>query len=313
VTGQLVAGRSESSAVRWIPLAGVSFAVGLAALIRMAGPTSEAPDTATRVIRLPEPLSIAIVTLFGLTALVLGAHAIRRARRRPKEEDELFQRLATGPPVPPWVRAIMRILPLLYLVGAVYLVWHGYIPLAGILELGHGSGGGIGSALSTPAPLSAPPFLTWTFGLVALATALGVFAIALLVAFGDRLAWWGADQAPGDDPAIPLADVVEESIDDLRADPDARRAIIGCYRKFERVAADSRVARRPWWTPMEFMREALRGLPAPPSAVRTLTGLFEVARFSQHALGPRERDLAIEALLTIKTALETPPSDVIVG
>jgi hypothetical protein len=305
--------RSESSAFGWMTLAAVSFVVGLAALVRMDGPTSDALDAATRVIRLPEPLSIAIMTVFGLTALVLFAHAIRRALRRPKEEDELFQRLAAGPPLPPWVQAIMRILPLLYLAVAVYLLWHGLIPLENILQLGHGSVDAIGSALSKPAPLSAPPLLNWTFGLVALGTALGALVVVLAVAFGERLAWWSGDHPPDDERTAPLAEVVEESIDDLRANPDARRAIIGCYRKFERVAADSRLARRPWWTPMEFMREALRGLPAPPTAVRTLTGLFELARFSHHALGSRERDLAIEALLSIKTALETQPSDVIAG
>jgi Domain of unknown function (DUF4129) len=305
--------RSEWSAFGWMTLAAVSFVVGLAALVRMDDPTSDALDAATRVIRLPEPLSIAIVTVLGLTALVLFAHAIRRARRRPKEEDDLFERLAAGPPLAPWVQAIMRILPLLYLAVAAYLLWHGLIPIENILTLGQGSVDAIGSALSKPAPLSAPPFLNWSFGLVALGTALGALVVALVVTFGGRLAWWSGDHAPDDERAAPLAEVVEESIDDLRADPDARRAIIGCYRKFERVAADSRLARRPWWTPMEFMQEALRGLPAPPSAVRTLTGLFELARFSHHALGPRERDLAIEALLSIKTALEKRPSDVVAG
>ncbi|MGH7334662.1 MAG: DUF4129 domain-containing protein [Candidatus Rokuibacteriota bacterium] len=297
----------------WVPLAAVSFVVGLTALVRMASPASEVPDVATRVIRLPEPLTIAIVSLFGLTALVLFAHAIRRARRRPKEEDELFQRLAAGPPLPPWVRAIMRILPLLYLVAVVYLLWHGYIPIESILTLGHGTGDAIGSALARPAPLSAPAFLTWTFGLVLLGTALGALVLALLVAFADRLTWWRDDQPPDDELAAPLAEAVEESVDDLRADSNARRAIIGCYRKFERVAAGSRVARKPWWTPTEFMREALRSLPVPPPALRALTGLFELARFSHHALGPKERDLALEALLEIKTALEAQSSDVVAG
>jgi len=110
-----------------------------------------------------------------------------------------------------------------------------------------------------------------------------------------------------------MAQVVDESLDDLRADPDARRAIIGCYRKFERVAASSRVERRPWWTPMEFMREALSSLLLPPPPLRTLTGLFELARFSDHALGPTERDRALEALIEIKTAIEERRSDVDVG
>jgi hypothetical protein len=206
---------------------------------------------------------------------------------------------------------LMRILPLVYLVVGVYLVWNGFIPLPGILELSQGAGSGLGSGLVNPTVLGAPAFLTWTFGLVALATALGFFAIALVVAFGDRILWWGATTPPDDEITFPVAEVVEESVDDLRTDPDPRRAIMGCYRKFERVAADSRLARRPWWTPAEFMAEALRGLPAPPTAVATLTSLFELARFSHHALGGRERDLAIEALLAIKASVESRPADAI--
>jgi Domain of unknown function (DUF4129) len=305
--------RSETAVFGWISLAAVSFVVGVAALVRMASPTPEAPDAVTRVIRLSESLMIAIATLFGLTALLLFVHAIRRALRRPKEEDELFQRLTMGPPLPRWLRTIMRLLPLVYLVATVYLLWHGFIPIADILALGHGTAA-IGSVSPKPAPLSAPPFLNWTFGLVALGTALGALVVAVLVTFGDRLVeWWSGAETPGDELAVPLTEVVEESLDDLRADPDARRAIIGCYRKFERVTAGSRVARKPWWTPMEFMREALRRLPVPPSAVRTLTGLFELARFSHHALGPAERDVALGALLEIKTALETRSADVVTG
>ena len=295
-----------------IPLAAASFVVGLTALLRMASPAPEASDAVMRVIRLPESLTVAIATLFGLTTLVLFAHTIRRALRPPKEEDELGQRLTTGPPQPAWVRAIMRMLPLAYLLAGAYLLWNGFIPIANIMVLGQGSGAAISDAFSKTAPLSAPSLLNWTFGLVALATALGALVVVTLVTFGDRLlAWWDTAEPPDEELAVPLSEVVDESLDDLRADPDARRAIIGCYRKFERVTAGSRLERKPWWTPMEFMREALRRLPLPPAPVRTLTGLFELARFSQHALGPAERDRALAALLDIKASLEARPSDVV--
>jgi hypothetical protein len=60
---------------------------------------------------------------------------------------------------------------------------------------------------------------------------------------------------------------------------------------------------------MEFMREALARLPVPRAAVPTLTGLFELVRFSHHALGPRERDRALEALHEIRTAIEAADGD----
>jgi hypothetical protein len=55
---------------------------------------------------------------------------------------------------------------------------------------------------------------------------------------------------------------------------------------------------------MEFMREALSRLAVPAPALRTLTGLFELARFSQRPLGRTERDRALDALDQIKASIE---------
>ena len=63
--------------------------------------------------------------------------------------------------------------------------------------------------------------------------------------------------------ASPLTEAVEESLEDLRAEPDARRAIIRCYARFERVAADSGLDAPALVTPMEFMREASAAWPRP--------------------------------------------------
>jgi hypothetical protein len=93
--------------------------------------------------------------------------------------------------------------------------------------------------------------------------------------------------------------------------PIRGRAIIRCYARFERVAADSGLARKPWLTPMEFLREALERLPIPRTAAGVLTGLFELARFSDRALGSRERGQALDALDEIKTAIEERPADAV--
>ena len=58
---------------------------------------------------------------------------------------------------------------------------------------------------------------------------------------------------------------------------------------------------------MEFMREALRHPRLPGEAVRELTGLFEIARFSRHELGPSHRERAWQALMAVKIALEEKP------
>jgi hypothetical protein len=105
-----------------------------------------------------------------------------------------------------------------------------------------------------------------------------------------------------DGPALQAA--VEESLDDLRRLADARLAIIRCYDRFERVLAAADVRRPPWQTVLEFMRTALKVPQLPDADVRTLTGLFEIARFSRHELGPEHRERAWQALMAVKTALE---------
>ena len=165
-----------------------------------------------------------------------------------------------------------------------------------------------GSVPPGPAAESAPPFVTWSFGILALGAGLAALGLALWVALGARLARRRAD-GEGETMPSPLGTAVDDSAEDLRSDPDARRAIVRCYARFERAAAGSGVERKPWSTPMEFMREALRRLPVPRTAVPTLTGLFELARFSHHPLGPTERDQALEALDEIRSAMRVTDGD----
>jgi hypothetical protein len=161
-----------------------------------------------------------------------------------------------------------------------------------------------------PAP-SAPFFVTWTFALLALGAGTAALVFALWFTSGERLARWWAPEDDEEPPPRPLAVAVDESLEDLRTEPDARRAIIRCYARFEHAAAVSGLARMPWQTPMEFMREALSRLPAPRGAVRALTALFEVARFSDRGLGTVERDRAVDALDDIKAAIAREPADAV--
>jgi hypothetical protein len=273
----------------------------------MAGPAPGDPEDIAGIIRLPGRVTATIVALFALAALVfhMGLRRRLRSRRRGGEQDELGSEEAQ---VPPWMRTLRQILSLLNLVILAYLLWRGAIPLAGLLSLGQIGGSATGPTLPQQAPLGAPPLVTWTFGILALAAGLGALVLALWITFGERLAdWWQG--APSNPPLPPLAAAVDESLEDLRAEPDARRAIIRCYARFERVAADSGLKRKPWHTPMEFMREALPRLPVPRGTVPTLTGLFELARFSHRALGPTERDRAVDALDEIKAAIEERRAD----
>jgi uncharacterized protein DUF4129 len=286
-----------ASLLAWAGLA-VGFLIALAAALRMAGPVPDAHDV-SGVIRLPAPVTAAILALFGLALLVFVGDLVRRALSKERGQSEAEP--AEEPPrVPRWLRRVTMVLSLVSMAVLAYL-WRRAMLDGGLLA----GVGGLASGLPLPGvdPGSAPAILNWVFGGLALAAGLGALGLALWVALGDRPAHEEEEPAVTASPG-PLEQAVDEGLEDLRAEADPRRAIVRCYARFERAAADSGHARRPWLTPSEFMHDVLARLSLPRTAVPTLTGLFELARFSHHALGPPERDRAVDALHEIRRAME---------
>jgi len=100
-----------------------------------------------------------------------------------------------------------------------------------------------------------------------------------------------------------LAAALDESIDDLRTEPDLRRAIVAAYARMETALAAAGIPRHHAEAPLEYMERALLTLDTSASAVRRLTDLFALARFSQHEPDPSMRDEAIDALVAVRDEL----------
>jgi hypothetical protein len=100
-----------------------------------------------------------------------------------------------------------------------------------------------------------------------------------------------------------LARAMETTIDDIRREPDARRAVIAAYANMERVMAVHGHARRRAETPLEYLARVLRGLDVRESAVRQLTQLFEYAKFSAHEIDSAMKEEAIVALEAVRDDL----------
>jgi hypothetical protein len=101
-----------------------------------------------------------------------------------------------------------------------------------------------------------------------------------------------------------MATTIDEAIDDLEAEADARRAVIAAYARMERTFERHGVGRRASETPLEYLRRVLLELTTERRAVGRLTDLFEEAKFSRHEIGaPMKRD-AIDALRTIRDGLQ---------
>jgi hypothetical protein len=152
-----------------------------------------------------------------------------------------------------------------------------------------------------PSPVVSP-LVDGLLAALALSIGIGALALVLWVRFGAALQgrWLGKDE---EGEVRRLAEVVEDSLDDFQLEPDPRLAIIRCYQRFEQALASAGYPRRDWETPTEFMRSALRAMRLPESAVLDLTRLFELSRFSHHAIGEPQRDAARRHLTAIDAAL----------
>ena len=100
-----------------------------------------------------------------------------------------------------------------------------------------------------------------------------------------------------------LAEAVDTTIEDLRGERDARRAVIAAYAQMERVLAAHGIARHRAETPFEYLARILRELHVRESAVRPLTQLFEYAKFSGHAIDAGMKEEAIAALGSVRDDL----------
>ncbi|HUZ80670.1 MAG TPA: DUF4129 domain-containing protein [Gaiellaceae bacterium] len=100
-----------------------------------------------------------------------------------------------------------------------------------------------------------------------------------------------------------LAATIDDAIDDLEAEPDARRAVIAAYARMEGALARSGLERAPSETAVEYLRRILSGLTSRGDAVSRLTSLFELAKFSQNEIDNGMKQDAIGALRTIRADL----------
>jgi hypothetical protein len=135
-----------------------------------------------------------------------------------------------------------------------------------------------------------------SFALVPVIVTLALLAIgatAAIVAYRSRRSEDGSE-AHGVSAA--LGDLLEDALDDLRAEADARRAVIAAYARLERVLAAYGLPRRPSEAPEEYLQRVLPTLEVSRHAVARLTALFETAKFSQHAVGATVKAEAVEAL-----------------
>jgi hypothetical protein len=252
-------------------------------------------------------LTVGFVVWIAVTAVLVSAlwpAGLRRRKRNP--EDERFE--PYRPDVYWWEKAIVLALPALVFAGLIAAV---------ILVGDHGGPAShstsVSSTLTTAAPTTLSPAANpahgpsgtsrsgITFALVAAAAILATAAAALVVI---RRRSRPSSGTPGRRTQPAVAAALEWSLDDLRREPDPRRAVIAAYARMERLLGDHGVRRHAWEAPLEYLNRVLGRVTVSDRAAEQLTGLFQEAKFSPHAVGEPERARAVEILTSMRRELD---------
>jgi Domain of unknown function (DUF4129) len=167
----------------------------------------------------------------------------------------------------------------------------------------HTAGGSGSSRVVPPAGVGAhaAPNTWWPV----LFVALGV--VALFFTANRRRRLPPPEPVATEDETIALLDA---SLDDLRREPDPRRAVVAAYARMERRLAVWGFARRPAETPTEYLQRALGATASGDRTVgveplRELTELAELARFSAAPIDEAMRARAIATLERLRAELRT--------
>jgi hypothetical protein len=312
VTEAATSKRSRRPDGRLIPLPiplGVGLVAGLAVLLAMAAVGSKAgvgggPSVGSAAVRLGfgalEFLAV-VALLGGLALLVVG---FPRPRRRRDDEPEW---VVERPPVPWYAKLLVLGLVVIVLgglAGSLLVLRHQFqerqvappVPTAPVPPRAPGS---LPPTSGNPAGGGEPllPVL-WAVGAVALAAAVWAGTWRLRARRG---------AAPPERVPRSADPVVEEALrlglEDLRREPDPRRAIVAAYARMLAVLGRLGVRRRAAEAPIEYLRRLLGALEGDPEPVRRLTDLFERAEFSRQPVTEAMRDEAIGALEAVRARL----------
>jgi hypothetical protein len=151
---------------------------------------------------------------------------------------------------------------------------------------------------STPAPAGQPTSAAVTWLIVGSASALVLLAPAAI--FVRRRRARRERRAVVPDAAERVGSGLRRSLADLESERDPRLAVQRAYARMEESLGEIELSRAPDETPTEFTARVLRVLGASAAAASDLTGLFEIARFSDHPMDEDDRRRAIASVRRVE-------------
>jgi hypothetical protein len=206
-----------------------------------------------------------------------------------------------------WRKTLVTIAIVLTIIALRVLVFpHGFFH-----RVNHGAGGRPAVSGSTQGHAKTKPGANrpayhgefrWLSAVIVAAIVAGLGSAAAATYFRRR--WGGEDWDREAALAAALDEVLADSLDDLRSEPDPRRAVIRAYARMEKTFAAYGVPREQAEAPLEYMTRVLDLLSVSAYSVRRLTQLFARAKFSEHEVDAAMKDEAIDALVGLRAELE---------
>jgi Domain of unknown function (DUF4129) len=179
--------------------------------------------------------------------------------------------------------------------------------LAIAVHWGHRNNGSSGGG-ATPAATAAGkagesqkpynPHFQWLSVLVLGSVVVGIAGSMMLLTYRRR-----RDEEEPEAMRVTVAQVLEETLDDIVREPDPRKAVIGAYAKMERTLAARGFPREEFEAPNEYLARILGVVGASGHSARRLTKLFERARFSEHEIDAAMKEDAIDSLSGLRAEL----------
>jgi len=236
---------------------------------------------------------IAGIGIVMLAALAVLASSGRRRKHDPPERE-------SSPIEVHWIWKLVAIL-LLVAFGAALVA----AAVIGSKRAQHASALGGTFGVGEPGQLSGrtrgangfvvPSWLPWTV--------LGIVAVAVVV--GVVVLWLRRPRPSAAPPEASAARAaVAAAIGALDREADPRRAVIAAYGAMQRTLSEHGVTRSPTEAPREYLQRVLTASQANEREARTLTGLFEEARYSTHPIPERLREVALTALRSLQGRLQ---------
>jgi len=280
------------AAIAALALGGVAVVVAIAS----RAPVSASTPVDARALQAPTVAVFMLIAGIGivmLSALVMFAWPGRR------RNDDLPEH-QSPPPEVHWIWKVLAIL-VLFALGATLVA-------AAVIgskraQAAPRSGGALvpGGA----APLSRPPsnstgfvvpsWLPWTV--------LGIVAVAVIAGL---VVLWLRRPRPAAEAPEPMATraAVDAAIGALDTEADPRRAVIAAYGAMQRTLGEHGMVRSSTEAPREYLQRVLLASHAGEREARTLTLLFEEARYSTHPIPERLRETALASLRSLRRHLQ---------